>query len=122
MLSMVHEGKRLRRQWTCNQSQSVLFSRLPPELRSKIFEYVLGGRFLQITVDREGNLQSLDCSLNRYQQDHCIAGSAGCIFHPFLWHKPWGCSIDEDIPGSFHRSPSESKHSMLALLQTCRRM
>jgi hypothetical protein len=120
--TMRREGEKLRRQWTCDQSQSALFARLPTEIRLKIFKHVLAGRFLQLTPTPSGQPLSLNCSHNIYDHGHVSRESSPCILHLFHRFKPCGSTIDTDIPGSFFRSAADREHKMLPLLQTCRRM
>ena len=116
---------RLRRQWTCSQARSPLFARLPPELRARVFDHVLAGRFLQVVAPRGGRAspRSLGCSRDLYSHTHCAPGAGlSCVLLLFQQHRPWGSTVDADVPEAFRGAAAGRARGMLPLLMAWRRM
>ncbi|RJE19853.1 hypothetical protein PHISCL_07809 [Aspergillus sclerotialis] len=101
-------------QQTFDQSQSVLFARLPPEIRLRIWFEVLGGHLLHI-VRAPKRLLAVECIEDF---DHELQTG---------WHRCWG-STDAPLslgttPGFYlgpRQSHSAKPTNLLPLLQTCR--
>lgn len=103
-------------QKTCQQKDSLLFSKLPPELRLTIWRMVLGDKLLHVM---KGNqcLGTVQCPLGRSRDgptptntpNDCWECSYCSVFFDF--HFSWGCRIHKP-----------KQMSLTAVLKTCRLM
>jgi hypothetical protein len=115
--------RRLRRRWTSAQAQSPLFTRLPPEIRARVFTEALRGHFLQLVGTPAGSLRGVVCRRGPRCSPGCeVRHSLECVMHTLYWYWPWERGIPDEFPGSFWPEERTARGGMLALLRTCRRV